>query len=261
MSNCRSTLRLSRSVCHRGARMRGRPRRRYRRQPKSHPAYVSQKNSLNRGQFSAFGISSYGFAGAHRAGYMQIDNLILEIDANLIGFLEPQFSGSRLDSAGIDCFGSRSCAARYLPTACNSNWEKRPEKPHAVASPTHRLAECSQERRQRIKGWHCCCILLRQHSRNKSLVAAISKFRESHVENPRRCPGRQRNDFRELQQPALLATADHGAMHDDLVKQLRCTQCEAEWRDRRAPYFPVVPDYARDIKQRDAAQFSKGGMK
>ena len=46
--------------------------------------------------------------------------------------------------------------------------------------------------------------------------------------------------------------ADHGAMHDDLVKLFRCTKCYAEGRDQRPVFFTYLTDYEADRQRRNA---------
>ena len=43
---------------------------------------------------------------------------------------------------------------------------------------------------------------------------------------------------------------DHGAMHEDLVGKFACSRCKAERRDRRPPFFTVIPDYGRADRTR-----------
>ncbi|MFD2055542.1 hypothetical protein ACFSQT_21495 [Mesorhizobium calcicola] len=35
---------------------------------------------------------------------------------------------------------------------------------------------------------------------------------------------------------------DHGSMHQDLVGVFGCAKCEVTGRDRRAPFFTLIPD-------------------
>jgi hypothetical protein len=47
----------------------------------------------------------------------------------------------------------------------------------------------------------------------------------------------------DLEALAARLGADHGAMHDDLVRLFRCQRCAAAGRDQGPVFFTCIPDY------------------